>query len=547
MLVLVLLTAACGQVPPAADTEVAPDYAQLELPERPNILWLVAEDMSPVIECFGDSTVQTPNLSRLAREGVRYTNFYSTHGVCAPSRAAIATGMYPASVGTNHMRTGGNPDFLPPGVVPYSAVIPPEVRMHSEQMRMAGYYCTNNSKEDYQFQAPVTAWDESSRQAHWRNGPADKPFFAIFNFTICHESGMWRNKDRPLLADPAKVVIPDYYPDTEIVRNELARMYSNIVEMDRQVGEVLTELEEDGLLEKTIIFWYSDHGGPLPRQKREIYDSGLKVPMIIRFPDQQLAGQVDDQLISFIDLKPTIMSLAGRAPPTYLHGQAFLGKHASAQPRGYVHAARDRLDSEYDRVRGVRDKCFKYIKNYHTDRPNIMNIAYRKQMTLMQELYRLDSLGQLKGPQKIFFADTKPEEELYDCLADPYEVNNLADNPDYQSHLQRLRQEHESWTEKYGDLGDLPEPELVAQMYPDMQQPHTEIVEADVSDAQIVLSCATEGASIAYQIVEGTDPGQVWQVYTAPISNPRTGTLVTLAHRIGFEPSKEVHIGLSRD
>jgi len=512
-------------------------FKNLPVSERPNIVWIVAEDLSPVIESFGDSSVSTPNISRLASEGVRFTNFYSTHGVCAPSRSAIATGMYPASVGTNHMRTLSPSKFLPEGLVSYSAVLPPEVKMHSEYLRRAGYYCTNNFKEDYQFEAPVTAWDESSELAHYRNDSSKRPFFSIFNFVNCHESRMWLHKNHPLLADPSNVVVPPYYPDNDLVREELARMYSNVVEMDLKVGEVLDQLEEDGLMDNTIIFWYTDHGGPLPRQKREVYDAGLKVPLIVRFPDKYLAGEVNDEMISFIDLKPTLLSLAGIEVPEYVHGQPFLGLQR-ANPRRYIHAARDRLDTEYDRVRAVRDKRFKYIKNYEPEKPNVMAIAYRDQMTLMQELRRLDSLGELVGPQKLFFNESKPEEELYDCLIDPYEVKNLAEDPEYKDILEKLRNEHLQWVKKYGDKGSISEEELLLEMWPNKVQPITERPLVKIEKDRISITCDTEGASIAYQFKLNPEDPDRWEVYVNPIDKPEQGELFSMAHRIGFAPSR---------
>ena len=274
------------------------DYASLNLPSKPNILWLVAEDLGPYLPSFGDSTVETPNLSRLAAEGVRYTHFFSPSGVCAPSRAAISTGMYPSGIAANHMRTAGNPKFFPKEIVPYEAMPPAGVKMHAERMREAGYYCTNNAKEDYQYKKNLMAWNESSKNAHWRNRPDGQPFFAIFNFEVTHESRIWAKANDSLWVDAdLKVEVPPYLPDNEIGRQDVRRMYSNIKEMDAQVGKVLDQLEEDGLLESTIIFWYSDHGGPLPRQKRLCYDSGLHVPLIIRFPGQQRAGQIDAQLL----------------------------------------------------------------------------------------------------------------------------------------------------------------------------------------------------------------------------------------------------------
>ncbi|MGI9543391.1 MAG: sulfatase family protein, partial [Cyclobacteriaceae bacterium] len=376
----------------------------LELPDRPNILWLVAEDLGPYISPFGDSTAYTPNLDRLAAQGVCFDNFYSPSGVCAPSRAAIATGMYPTRIGANHMRTGPwyagdvpedrireyTARALPAGLTSYDAIPPPEVKMMSEVLRRAGYYCTNNAKQDYQFRKPVTAWDESSKEAHWRKRAPGQPFFSVFNFEVTHESRIWNKAEDSLWIDPSKPIpIPPYLPDTEVGQKDVRRMYSNIMEMDHQVGEVLDQLEEDGELENTIIFWYTDHGGPLPRMKRLLYDSGIKVPMIIRFPGEQMAGTRNDDLLSFIDFAPTVMSLAGINPPVYLDGQAFLGDYQAEEKRKYIHAAADRFDETYDTNRAVRDKQYKYIRYYQTDLPMFLHVDYRDQMAIMQELYRL--------------------------------------------------------------------------------------------------------------------------------------------------------------
>ena len=319
---------------------------------RPNILWLVAEDLSPYLAAFGDSTVVTPNISRLAAEGIRYINAFSVSGVCAPSRAALATGMYPTRIGATHMRTMGNIKFLPEGIVPYEAMPSADVKMHSEYLRRAGYYCSNNPKEDYQFNKTLTAWDESSREAHWRNKKEGQPFFAIFNFQVCHESQIWRRAEDSLWVDAdLEVPIPPYLPDNEVGQRDMRRMYSNILEMDHQVGEILRQLEEDGYLDNTIIFWYGDHGGPLPRQKRLLYESGVKVPLIIRYPDKARAGEIDDRLVSFIDFKPTILSLAGIEPPAYLDGRAFAGEFEAPSKRKYIHGAADRFDAQYDQIR----------------------------------------------------------------------------------------------------------------------------------------------------------------------------------------------------
>ena len=514
-------------------------YEQLKevnLPSKPNILWITCEDQMSSLGSFGDPVAITPNLDKLAGEGVRFTNTFSTAGVCAPSRATLITGMYQNSIGTLHMRTLGASEFRP--VPSYSAVIPEYVKCYSEYLRENGYYCTNNSKQDYQFIPPVTAWDESSTKAHWKNRNKDQPFFAIFNITICHESGMWRNKDHPLRVDPADVKVPPYYPDNEVVRKELARNYSNLYEMDSIAGAFINELEAEGLLENTIIFFYSDHGGPLPRQKREIYDTGLKVPMIIRFPNKQMAGEVVDEMISFVDFAPTLLSLTNIKIPDHLQGQAFLGKE-QAPPRKYIYAARDRLDDEYDMVRGIRDKRFKFFRNYQPEKPYIMDIEYRLQMDLMNELIRAHEAGELNEAQELWFAQTKPDEELYDLEADPHELNNLIDNSEYKEKADELRTELRKWMDDIEDVGFTPEMEMILEMWEGKDTPpKTESPVLTVSETKVGIDCATPGASIGYKVIKEDQEPDSWQVYTGPIELKMDETLKFQAHRIGYEPSQ---------
>ncbi|MCB0851547.1 MAG: sulfatase [Bacteroidetes bacterium] len=515
----------------------------IELPFRPNIVWLVAEDLSPYIPPFGDSTVATPNLSRLAAEGVRYTHVFSPSGVCAPSRAAIATGMYPSHIGAHHMRTGGNPQYFPEGMIPYEAVPPAEVKMHSEYLRRAGYYCTNNAKEDYQFRKPVTAWDESSNQAHWRNREEGQPFFAIFNFGITHESQIWARANDSLWIDPDKEVpIPPYLPDNEIGRQDVRRMYSNIAIMDAQVGKILDQLEEDGLMDSTIIFWYSDHGGPLPRMKRLVYDSGLRLPMIIRFPGQEHAGEKDDQLVSFIDFKPTILSLAGIQPPDYVDGRAFLGEYITKPERKYIHAAADRFDAKYDMIRAVRDHRFKYLRNFHPERGYYLPVSYREQMPVMQELLRMRDAGELNEIQAQWFRDSKPEEELFDTENDPHELKNLAEDPQYAEKLAELRAECDRWMKEIDDKGLMEEPEFLETIWPGQIQPQTATPEIQQKDGKVVISCQTEGASIGYQLLKEGEEKKSWQVYTGPVDLTGFDKVRVVAHRIGFKPSPEVEL-----
>ncbi|MGH9659550.1 MAG: sulfatase family protein, partial [Bryobacteraceae bacterium] len=274
---------------------------------RPNFLWITTEDMSPDMGCYGDAYARTPNLDRLAAQGARYTRAFTIAGVCAPSRSGIITGMHPTTIGTHHMRSKGVP--------------PPEVRCFTEYLRAAGYYCTNNVKTDYNFDPPVTAWDESSRTAHWRGRAKDQPFFAVFNHIVTHESQVratpeqYAENTRELTSgerhDPAKAALPPYYPDTPVVRKDWATYHDNITAMDKQVARLLAQLEADGLAENTVVFFYGDHGRGLPRAKRWIYDSGIHIPLLIRWPGHIAAGGVRDELVSSLDFAPTLLRLAG--------------------------------------------------------------------------------------------------------------------------------------------------------------------------------------------------------------------------------------------
>ena len=515
--------------------------------ERYNVLWITVEDMSPRLAAFGDSAAYTPNLDRLAAEGIRYTHVFSVSGVCAPSRSAIITGMYPTTIGAQHMRTMRrtsaiaditDPELL--AIPTYEAVPPPEVKCFPEYLRATGYYCTNNAKEDYQFARPITAWDASSSEAHWRNRPnPDMPFFAVFNSNITHESQVWSRADEPMRVDPVTLEIPPYYPDHPIVRRDLGRHYSNIELMDQWVGELLEDLEEDGLLDKTIIFFFSDHGDGLPRGKRWLYDSGLHVPLIIRWPDKRGAGTTNDELISFIDLAPTMLSLAGIDLPGYLQGQPFLGP-AKAEPRSYIFAAKDRMDPAMDNARAVRDHRFKYIRNYMPERPYVEFLPYRDRMGLMQVLHEMHGAGTLEGPQMLWFSPSKPLEELYDTQADPYEINNLAEQPVYQDKLEELRKEHENWKQETEDWGLIPETELKKKLWPpEGDQPVTDTVAFAFQDSvfaeamKVELSSSTVGASIAYAI----DSTASWQLYTGPLTISETSTVFAQAIRIGYQHS----------
>ncbi len=431
------------------------------LAKQPNILWLSAEDISPHIGCYGDDKAITPNLDRLAKQGVLYTHAFTTAGVCAPCRSGIITGMYQTTIGTHHMRCNAKlPKFLKPFPI---------------YLREAGYYCTNNSKTDYQFSVPNQTWDASSSNAHWKNRSSDQPFFAVFNFTGCHESGIAGERKyrsvtknlKPLQRqDPVKLKLPPYYPDTPVVREDWKRNYELITAMDVWVGDHLRALRASGEADNTIVFFWSDHGVGLPRAKRWLYDSGTRIPLIVRIPEifrassQGVPGTFDQQLISSIDLAPTVLKLAGLAVPDYMQGRAFLGNQLRAH-REYVYGARDRMDERYDIIRMVRDKRFRYIRNYEPLKPYYQYMNTPEKGATMKEIRRLEKSGSLLSAARLFSARIKPIEELYDLQNDPHEIHNLSGNPDYIQQLKKMRRAHYSWVRETRDIGLLPEAEII--------------------------------------------------------------------------------------
>ncbi len=541
---------------------------------KPNIVWIVAEDLSPILPAYGDSTVITPNIDRLAREGVVYTNVFSPSGVCAPSRCALTTGMYPSSIGGHNMRVQyvkAHMDQL--GLELYEVVPPPEVKMMSQVLRENGYYCTNNDKQDYQFKPPVTAWDESSLKAHWRNRTKDQPFFSVFNIGVTHEGHVTRpyrkqlmryhdpdfpestgnpanfgdkisEEDWPLnIPEDMDVPVPPYLPSTEIAVNDIRRVYSNIIELDRQVGIIISQLEEDQLLDSTIVFFYSDHGGPLPRQKRLIYDSGIKVPMVIRYPGQIGAGYYDDQLISFIDFAPTIFSVSGIKIPDYVQGQAFSGKYRSRKERKYIHAAADRFDAQVDMIRAVRGDRYKYLLNFYPDKPYYLPVKYREQMAIMKELLRLKEIDSLDTYQAQWFREEKVKEELFDTWEDPHELHNLARDPDYAGKLEELRVECARWMESINDMGEIPEAEILENFWPGREQPVTVAPSYEVIDGELIFRSATKGASIGYKLYGFNESApEQWEVYTRPLVISVDTRIEAVAHRLGYAQSESIKI-----
>lgn len=508
--------------------------------DRPNIVWIVCEDLSPEhLETYGGTGGKTPFLNALAAEAVQYNQVFATAGVCSPSRAALITGAYQTSIGAMHMRTLAPSvaagDAYPPGFKGYSTVLPEGMKTYPELLRMAGYYTTNNSKEDYQFRSPVTMWDDSSNKAHYRNRPdPNQPFFAIFNFTTSHESQVWMREKEDLLVSPDDVKVPPVYPDDSLTRHVLARFITNAMRMDTQVGEVIAQLKEDGLYENTIIFFYSDHGDGMPYFKRELYDRGLRAPLLIKAPFLE-AGSQSEELISFVDFAPTLLSLAGVPIPESMQGQAFLGPQKAKSPRKYSFAARDRVDSEYDRVRAVTDGRFKYIRNYMPEKPNYQNVRYRLQNPLMVHLLELNEKGLLDENQARWFAPNKPNEELYDTESDPWEFNNLIGDSKYAEKLIELRKAHEDWIAKYGDMGALNEMEMVRNWWGGQgEAPTTKPAQFTFEKGKVSLTSATTSASIGYR----KSKTEGWKVYVKSFEANPGDSLYVNAHRIGFEPSE---------
>jgi N-sulfoglucosamine sulfohydrolase len=517
----------------AACALLAPGEADASATERPNILCITCEDISPMLASYGDPLARTPFLDGLARDGVRFTRMFDVSGVCAPSRAALITGMYPTAIGADNMRTFGTGMA---GIEPYEAVPPPAVRPFTEYLRAAGYYTTNNAKTDYQFRAPLTAWDENGPKAHWRNRPPGAPFFAVFNLEVTHESQVWARAGEPLTVDPARVVLPPYYPDTPVVRRDVARVYSNIEVMDRQAAALVEEVERAGLAARTIVIFFSDNGGPLPRGKREVLDSGLHVPFILRFPGRDHAGTVVEDLVSFVDVPATILSLAGVPVPAHVQGRAFWGSQ-KGPPRQYVFAARDRMDEWTDAVRAVRDRRFEYVRNYRPDLPEYQDVAYRRQMPLMQELLRLRDEGALDAAQARWFRATKTREELYDTETDPYELHDVATDPASAGVLARLRSALDGWIRETGDRPGRPEIELRNDMWPGGVQPSTAPPSFSWRDGRVAIECVTAGAATAYQVDGRGLRKDHWLLYTGPFE-ARSGAVVTAAaHRVGYAPS----------
>jgi uncharacterized sulfatase len=420
--------------------------------DQPNILWITSEDNGPELGCYGDSYAVTPNIDALAAQSLSFKRCWSNAPVCAPARTTIISGMYATSLGGHHMRSG--------------VKLPPDMKLYPELMRQAGYYCTNNSKTDYNFAGADAGWDESSGKAHWRKRPNDEtPFFAVFNYTISHESKI-RTRPHTLQHDPAKAPLPAYHPDTPEVRHDWAQYYDKITEMDQSVGKIMQQLQADDLADSTIIFYYGDHGSGMPRSKRWPFDSGLHVPLILHVPEKYLdlappgylPGATSPRLTAFVDLAPTILSLAGVKPPANMQGVPFAGKFIGP-PKKYLFGFRGRMDERVDMVRSCTDGRFVYMRHFYPDRPYLKHVDYMFATPTTRVWKELFDAGKLNAAQAKFW-QPKPVEELFDLQSDPDEVNNLAGTPEHQQRVAAMRSVLKDWMIETADLGLLTEAEM---------------------------------------------------------------------------------------
>ena len=478
---------------------------ETETPLRPNILWITSEDMNPMLGCYGDAEAQTPNLDRLAEKGIRYTNAFAIAPVCSPSRSTLITGVYATSMGTQHLRSEvEKPDFI---------------KGFPEYLRAAGYYCTNNYKEDYNFEGKHF-WAESSKEAHWRKRAEGQPFFSVFNLETTHQSQIFGTDEdfekkygHQLSAaekqSPATVPLPPYFPDRPSIRKLVARYYDLVTIMDRQAGEILDQLAEDGLAENTIVFYYSDHGTGMPRGKRSLYDSGLQVPLIVYVPEKfQKAYGIDpgtttDDLVSFVDFAPTILSMLELEIPKYMQGVPFLGKAAGEiAPRQYAFGTSDRVDEAFEFSRSVRGRKYLYIRNYLPHLPLIQPNFYTDQSEIMQELIAAREEGGLGVIQKKFWEPRRMAEELYDVESDPHQVKNLVYNTDLNDVLVEMRSAHQDWMRRTHDTGMMPE----TYMYRTLgdRKPYDTALDPDVLPIDRFLEIAEAGREGNFDLLHQT-------------------------------------------
>jgi len=527
--------------------------AQVIFPdERPNILVIMADDMSLRINALGDKTAITPNLDELVKNGTSYMNAFTTAGVCACSRSALLTGKNQISIGSMHMRTSSG------GSVPYLAVPEAHIKAFPEILRKQGYFTFTNDKLDYQFSGifpgsgPFTIWNSEKDKFGWRNRKNSEPFFGMINLIITHESGIFRGKmnsvdtqaiklmqqTRQMLYEapvkPENVVVPPFLPDTSEVRKDIARAYNNIYILDIEVKEIIDQLKKDNILDETIIIFTSDHGDGLPRYKRELFDTGINVPFIIlvpkKFSSWQKPGEKIYDLVSFLDIAPTVLNLAGVSIPSYMDGKSIFGNEKNE----YIFAARDRLDSFRGKTRAVRNKDYKFIKNYSLGIVGAQKLSFRENLMSMKELRKMYENNELNEIQKIWL-ELIPELQLYDLNQDPYEINNLAYDPSYKEKVLLLENVLEQWIEKNNFHGHLEEEDLIEVFWPANTQPQTKEPLYSLENGLLHLknNDVSKGASIGFSY-----DGKNWEVYSKPIEVKKNKKIYFKAVRYGWKESE---------
>ena len=449
-----LRTAAMGSAAMAMPRRM---FAAESPAKRPNILWILSEDICPDLRCYGTPVVQTPNLDTLASQGVRYVNAFTTSPVCSASRSAMITGMYQTSIGAHHHRSHRGDGYR----------LPEPVRLITDYLREAGYFTANvttaapgvsgSGKTDFNFHLDHEPFDGTD----WNQRKPGQPFFAQLSIKETHRGGHWKNlagkMENPV--DPDKVALPPYFPDHPIARQDWATYLDSIQLMDQYVGKILERLDDEGLTESTVVIFIGDHGRCHVRGKQWVYDAGIRIPLLVRWPGKLEAGTVCDDLVSAIDISATVLKIAGITPPAHMHGRVFLGP--DARKREYIFAARDRCDETVECIRCVHTKRYSYIRNYMPYRPYMQSNRYKDTSYPMRNLLRqLHGEGKLTPAQEQFMAPRKPVEELYELQNDPHEIYNLADSPEHQQVLKQLRAAHIEWMRETKDLGLIPEPEL---------------------------------------------------------------------------------------
>ncbi|WP_349428113.1 sulfatase [Microbacterium sp. LWS13-1.2] len=539
--------------------------------ERPNILWISTHDINPDLGCYRGvwptaDAARTPHLDALAADGIRFDNAFATTPVCAPSRSAIMTGCFPTSIGTHNMRS--------------KSVPPPEVRLLSEYLRMEGYYATNNVFTDFQLEVPGTAFDDCSATAHWRNRPdPTQPFFAAFHGMATHESQIYLDDDAFAARtaelptehrhDPQSVQVPPYHLDTEVFRTAWARYHDLISVMDAWAGRLLAELDEDGLAENTIVVFWSDHGAGFPRAKRWATEAGLRVPVIVRWPARIGGGRSRTDVIHLADLAPSMLRMAGVDVPPHMQARPLFDADGSECVQGaYAYGGRDRMDEQRDSTRTVRDERYRYIRHRHPDRPPMQQLYFAEKFPTWKQLRQFvndearqlaagETPDRMTGLQRRTTGACKPVHELYDISTDPFETVDLADDPGHAGTVERLSAALDEWIRETGDVGLIPEEDLVRTWRPEGTRPVTSPPEMEpADDGTLALRCETPGALIGWT----TDPpghelpaltlqerisgdpeadDRVWHIYTRPLPadhRPRWAR----AWRLGFQGSDQV-------